>query len=180
MRDTGIIRRIDELGRVVIPKEIRKTLRIREGDALEIYTDKEQLLFKKYSPLATLTANGEIMLKCLYSLIEQPCILVDNDSVLFVAGIKGEFIGKTLSQGVEKVLKDRKTISLSTADGDSILQIFKGDETGAENQIISPIISNGDCFGGIIVFNKDTGSKFTPSEIKLCTLATQFLGKQFE
>ncbi len=180
MRDTGIVRRIDELGRVVIPKEIRKTLRIREGDPLEIYTEKDQLLFKKYSPLTTLSAYGETMIKTLSTLTEKVCVLTDTDRVLYVAGGKIDAVGKNISSSLETAYKDRKTLNLSKTDGDNILPLFKGDEIATQNQIISPIIGGGDCYGGIIMFDKEQSLKLTPCDQKLCILASTFLGKQFE
>lgn len=181
MRDTGIVRRIDELGRVVIPKEIRKTLRIKEGDPLEIFTDKDELLFRKYSPLSTVAMYGEIMAECVSELTEKTCIITDTDCILCVTGGKyKDIVGKTLSGAMDKILKERKIVVTSFTDGDAIVPVFKGDELGSENQIISPIIGGGDCYGSIVVFDKETGVKFTPSDVKLVSLAAMFLGKQFE
>lgn len=181
MRDTGIVRRIDELGRVVIPKEIRKTLRIKEGDPLEIFTDKDELLFRKYSPLSTVAAYGEIMAESISELTEKTCIITDTDGVLYVTGGKyKDIVGKTLSGAMDKILKERKTVVTCLTDGDATVPIFKGDELGSENQIITPVICGGDCYGSVVLFDKETGAKFTPSDVKLVGLAATFLGKQFE
>ena len=82
MRATGIVRRIDDLGRVVIPKEIRRTLRIKEGDSLEIFTDRESLVLQKYSPIKSIEANAQTVADGLYELTQKQCVVCDNDRVL--------------------------------------------------------------------------------------------------
>ncbi len=180
MKDTGIVRRIDELGRVVIPKEIRKTLRIKEGDPIEIYTDKDELILRKYSPLVTLSSYGENMLKSLNVATDKICVLTDTDSVLFSCGAKLDIVGKAVSSSLLKILDGRKTVTRSKIDGEDIIHIVKGEEIGAENQIICPIIGGGDCYGAIIMADREAGEKFTSGDVKLCNLASTFLGKQFE
>ena len=85
MQETGIVRRIDELGRVVIPKEMRKTLRIREGDPLEIYTEKDNLVFKKYSPIISITDYAKIVADGIEDLTQKTCIITDTDNVIYIS-----------------------------------------------------------------------------------------------
>ena len=105
MKATGIVRRIDELGRVVIPKEIRRTLRIKEGDPLEIFTDRDELMLKKYSPIATIERFSEAAAKSLNDLSGKLSVVCDTDGILYAFGEgKKEISGKTLSDEMDKIL----------------------------------------------------------------------------
>lgn len=181
MRDTGIVRRIDELGRVVIPKEIRKTLRIKEGDPLEIYTDKDELFFRKYSPIASLNGYGETVVKSLNELTGKVSAVTDTDTVLFVSGNKyKDCVGKRLTQDMDKILKDRKSVMLSRADGGRAVKLYIGDDIEADNQIIVPVIVNGDCYGSLILFDKNPAEKFTTADLNLVRLGAQIIAGQLE
>ena len=181
MQETGIVRRIDELGRVVIPKEMRKTLRIREGDPLEIYTDKDHLVFKKYSPLSSVSSYAEAVADGIEELTEKVCMITDNDSIICVSkGRMKEMIGKSISGEMERVLKDRKSVAVSRVDGGTIIPIVDSEDFQSENQIIVPIISGGDCFGSVIVFDRDNSTRFNVNDVKFVQLGATFLSKQFE
>lgn len=181
MQDTGIVRRIDELGRVVIPKELRKTLRIREGDPLEIYTDKDGLIFKKYSPIATIKNYALAVADGIEELTEKTCFITDNDQVVYVSSGKGkDLLNKKITSDMERVLKDRKSLVVNKSDGGKIIQIINGDGLEIENQIIVPIISNGDCYGAVVVFDKNKGVRFNSGDVKIAQLGATFISKQFE
>lgn len=181
MQETGIVRRIDELGRVVIPKEMRKTLRIKEGDPLEIYTDKDKLVLKKYSPISSVTAYAQAVADGIEELTEKVCVVTDNDTLIYTSkGKMKENAGKTVSKEISKILDGRKSVVVSKADGGNIINVVDGDNFGAENQIIVPIVSGGDCFGSIIVFDKNKASRFNSSDVKFVQLGASFLSKQFE
>ncbi len=177
--ERGIVRRIDELGRLVIPKELRKTLRIKEGDPLEIYASKDELVLKKYSPITTINAYAQAVADGINSITEKVCIITDGDAVIYVTGSKyKEVTGKILSEQMDKILKERKSVLISKSDGGSIIPIVKGDDLEAENQIVVPMISGGDCFGSIILFDKDKASRFSSSDVKLVQLGSNFLSSQ--
>ncbi len=180
MKDTGIVRRIDSLGRVVIPKEIRKTHRIVAGDPIEIYADKEGIIIKKYSPLARLVDYGCAMSVSLSKIIGKPTFITDTDKVLCSSSNKYDILGKTLTAAMDKLMFERKTVDSSKADGDNLFPLIRGEDIAMESRIVSPIISNGDCFGAVVVFDTTPNGKFTPEEVKLCTLASTYLGRQFE
>lgn len=181
MQETGMVRRIDELGRVVIPKEMRRTLRIREGDPLEIYTDKEQLIFKKYSPVSTINTYAEAVADGIEELTEKVCIVTDNDAVVYVSkGKMKDTIGKKISKDLENILKERKSIAVSRIDGGTILPLIDGVDLESENQIVVPIISGGDCYGSLIVFDKDKSSRFSSNDVKFVRLGATFLSKQLD
>ena len=179
MQETGIVRRIDELGRVVIPKEMRKTLRIREGDPLEIYTEKDNLVFKKYSPIISITDYAKIVADGIEDLTQKTCIITDTDNVIYISKTKlKDCVGKTISNDVVEVLNNRKSVILSRLDGGAIIPVCKDCLLTIENQIIVPIISNGDCFGAVMLIDEDKSSRFNVSDLKIIQLGAWFLSKQ--
>lgn len=180
MRDTGIVRRIDDLGRVVIPKEIRKTLRIKEGDPLEIFTNKDELLFKKYSPLSGEMDLANTIGQSLAEASGKHCIITDTDTVVYSSYKAREIVGKTISNHLEKVMKERMETTNCKTDGRSCISLYQGDENSCENQIIVPIITNGDCYGAVILWDSDLSCRFNSSDLKLVKLSSQVLAKQFE
>ena len=180
MKETGIVRRIDELGRLVIPKELRKTLRIREGDPLEIYASKDELVLKKYSPILTVGSYAQAIADGIQGLTEKTCLITDGDAVIYVSGNKHkEIMGKALSDEMEQILKERKSVILNKSDGSNVICVVKGCDLEMENQIIVPMVSEGDCYGSIVLFDKDKSSRFSSGDVKLLQLGSTFLTSQF-
>lgn len=181
MKATGIVRRIDELGRVVIPKEIRRTLRIRKGDPLEIFTEKEELVLRKYSPILSLDKNAKMVTDTIKEITGGLAILTDRDSVLSSSGEKGkEFEGKRLSSDMEKAMENRKSILLNASEGSNILPVYDGQETQYTSQAITPILSAGETLGLIILQTDKDNKVFTVQEVKIIQSLSSFLAKQFE
>ena len=180
MSTVGIVRRIDELGRIVIPKEIRKTLRIKEGDPLEIFADKDALVFKKFSPVNSVATFAVSVCESLKDLTEKTCYITDTDKVVAVSGGKKDSVDAPISKSFEKVMTAKKSVVINRADGGEILSVFNGDDSHEENQIIVPIVSNGDCYGAVVLSDKDKNAKFTASDMKLAQLVAMTLAKQFE
>lgn len=185
MKATGIVRRIDDLGRVVIPKEIRRTLRIREGDPLEIFVDREgEVILKKYSPIGELGDFAKEYADSLYEAIGHIAIIADRDSIIAVAGApKKDFLNKPISPAVEKVMEERKTVLINDP-GEHIL--CKGcvpsenKECQFTSEVIAPIVSEGDPIGAVILCSKDPSVEMGDMEIKLAETAAGFLAKQME
>jgi AbrB family transcriptional regulator (stage V sporulation protein T) len=177
MRATGIVRRIDDLGRVVIPKEIRRTMRIREGEPLEIFTDKDgEVIFKKYSPLGEITNFSAKYAEALNKAAGIPVAVCDRDSVVAVAGISGkEYLEKPISVSISSVLEKRQTFTAAEA-GTGIELIDNG--TGRVSYL-SPIISDGDVIGGIMLLARE-GRSPDESERKMINTGALFLSKQLE
>ncbi|MGL4848499.1 MAG: stage V sporulation protein T [Clostridium sp.] len=179
MKATGIVRRIDDLGRVVIPKEIRRTLRIREGDPLEIFTDREGgVILKKYSPIGELTDFSKEYAESLQSTIGNIVIIADKDAFISSAGTtKKEYIDRKISGELEEVMEGRKVVHLT---GDKVIPMHN-DENHKEikSEVIAPIIAEGDAIGAIVIMSK-TDSKLTDVELKIAEAAALFLGKQME
>ncbi len=181
MKATGIVRRIDELGRVVIPKEIRRTLRIKEGDPLEIFTDRDELMLKKYSPIATLERFSEATARSLNDLSGKLSLICDTDGVLFAYGEgKKDLDGKTLSEEMEKILKDRRSYVANASEGGDVLPITSSKEEGVTAQVIVPIVSGGDCLGAVAVLDKSEGAKLDSATVNLARLTADILANQFE
>jgi AbrB family transcriptional regulator (stage V sporulation protein T) len=182
MKATGIIRRIDELGRIVIPKEIRKSLRMREGTPIEIFMgENEQIVLKKYSPLNELKDFSKEAVEAIFASLEHPTLLVDKDEVLHVAGVrKTEYINKTIGLEVEKIIANRKPTLLNKKENASMCALIKDDQNEYSAQLIVPIHASGDTYGAIILFEKDENAEFTIADGKAVSLLANFLAKQFE
>lgn len=183
MKATGIVRRIDDLGRVVIPKEIRRTLRIREGDPLEIFTDREGgIILKKYSPIGELSDFAKEYAEALHQSIGHPVIICDRDSVVAVAGTgKKEYLDKRVSDELEKVFADRKFVMFTGKEGKAVaITPDEEDNLQYTAQIIAPIIAEGDSVGAVVIMSKEANVSFGELEKKLAETAATFLGKQME
>ena len=180
MKATGIVRRIDDLGRVVIPKEIRRTMRIREGDPLEIFTDNDgEVIFKKYSPIGELSTFSSQYADVLYKIGGHPVVVCDRDHVITVAGIpKKELLERRVSPALEEVMETRKPYTY--AEGDQRrLQPVEGVDRHAI--VVSPIVAAGDVCGSIMFLGGDSaGVTVIETEIKLISAAASFLGRQME
>lgn len=180
MKATGIVRRIDDLGRVVIPKEIRRTLRIREGDPLEIFTDREgEIILKKYSPLGELGSFAKDYADTLAQTSGHITCIIDRDSIIIVAGgSKKEFLDRRVSDAMEKALSQRTAFSASRTDPNFVSIIDNDDDPSYSYQFIAPVIAEGDVIGAVVLLSPD--QKMGEVEIKLAICAASFLGKQME
>ncbi|MFT8318657.1 MAG: stage V sporulation protein T [Sporolactobacillus sp.] len=177
MKATGIVRRIDDLGRVVIPKEIRRTLRIREGDPLEIFVDHDgEVILKKYSPMSEL---GDFAKEYAESLAENSgklALISDRDTVIAVAGgSKKDFIDKRILSVPEKAMELRQTI-LEKDQGEPLTE---GNDSYNGAYVVAPIVAGGDPIGTIMLIDKDKKA-VSDVELKLAETAAGFLARQME
>lgn len=183
MKATGVVRRIDDLGRVVIPKEIRKTLRIKEGDPLEIFTDREgQVILKKYSPIGELSEFATGYAETLAKTTGHIACITDKDTIIAVSGgSKKEFLEQDISTELEKLMED-KEVYTSKENSDMAMPITKNEnnEKKYNAQIVYPIISNGDTIGTVILMSKNTDTKMNEVEKKVAQSAATFLASQME
>ncbi|MCI6093815.1 MAG: stage V sporulation protein T [Clostridium sp.] len=190
MKATGIVRRIDELGRVVIPKEIRRTLRIREGDSLEIYTDREGgVILKKYSPIGELGDFAKEYAESVYQSVGCIVVICDKDSIIAVSGLKrgqqsanmGIAIDKPIHTDIEKAIVERTKVNLSSSRNETMLRIASGDSDMQYcAELIVPILSSGDAIGAVILISAELGTVFGQAETKVAETAASFMGKQLE
>lgn len=147
MKATGIVRRVDDLGRIVIPKEIRRILRLREGDPMELYTDADVLVLKKYSPLTRFGDSGNL-LKTILQLAQVPIILCDRDKAVDAAAVeKTKYEGLSLTDDISEIIGKRTFY----VRGDDMPQItvFSGSDLTAE--MITPIIAGNEIVGALVI-----------------------------
>ncbi len=177
MKATGIVRRIDDLGRVVMPKEIRRTMRIREGDPLEIYTNSDgEIIFKKYSPIGELSSFSAQYAEALNKVGGLPAMICDRDHVVAVAGIpKKEMMERRLSTEMENALEHRKTVIMSEEEE----KIKPVDGNERHIAVSCPILAAGDVTGAVMFVSADD-KKVDEAQVKLIQAAALFLGKQME
>lgn len=178
MKATGIVRRIDDLGRVVIPKEIRRSLRIREGEPLEIFTDNEGgVVFKKYSPVGEV---GEFTMQYAEAINKTsgiPVAICDLDSVIAVAGVpKKEFLEKPISNPLASLLERRQNY-VATPSSEEITITESGN---GKVSYMTPIISEGSVIGAIMSLKSDDKPVPDETEKKLINTGALFLSKQLE
>lgn len=177
MKATGIVRRIDDLGRVVIPKEIRRTLRIREGDPLEIFVDRDgEVILKKYSPISELGDFAKEYAEALFDSLGHPVLICDRDAFIAVAGgSKKDYLNKNISEMIEKAMEDRSSI-LETEERQ--IAVTEGNEETVASYTVGPIVANGDPIGAVVILSKE--SKLGEVEQKAVETAAGFLARQME
>lgn len=181
MKATGIVRRIDDLGRVVVPKEIRRTLRIREGDPLEIFTDREgEIILKKYSPIGELGTFAKQYADSLAQTTGHIIVISDKDQFVAAAGsMKRELLSKPISPELEEAINERESIMAAREDK-NFVKITAEEDNDFTYQVIWPIIAEGDAIGSVIMLTKEAKAKFGDVENKLASTAAYFLGRQME
>ncbi|SDK60340.1 stage V sporulation protein T [Sediminibacillus albus] len=177
MKATGIVRRIDDLGRVVIPKEIRRTLRIREGDPLEIFVDRDgEVILKKYSPISELGDFAKEYADALFDSLGSPVLICDRDEFIAISGeSKKEYLGKNIGSQMEKAMDERTLVT----DKDATIELVEGREEKIASFALSPIIANGDPIGCVMIISK-TNDELGPVEQKAVETAASFLARQME
>ena len=177
MKATGIVRRIDDLGRVVIPKEIRRTMRIREGDPLEIYTDAGgEVIFKKYSPMGEMASFASQYAEALAQSTTLPVIICDRDHCVAAAGVsKKEVLERRVTASLEDIMEQRRSVSF---DNESSFQALEGVKRAIRVGV--PILNAGDVSGAVVLVSDETGKNANETDIKLANVAAAFLGKQME
>ena len=182
MKATGIVRRIDDLGRVVIPKEIRRTMRIREGDPLEIYTDREgEVIFKKYSPIVELASFAAQYAETLHKICDISVIICDRDAVIASAGVgKREYADRKMSEGLEEIMERRQLYAHK--NGQNKIPVIAD---GGSHYIscAMPIITEGDMIGcvcSVVPFDGEEVFTVAEPEVKLIQTAAGFLSRQLE
>lgn len=180
MKATGIVRRIDDLGRIVIPKEIRRTLRIREADPLEIFTDREgEIILKKYSPIGEMSTFARQYGESLAQVSGHMALIADRDQFIAAAGGCRGFLGKAISKELEEKIEKRESMMASKGDRGFIPVAESGNEEYV-NEAINPIICEGDVIGAVILLNNDQRAAMGEVEQKLIASAAGFLGRQME
>ena len=178
MKATGIVRRIDDLGRVVIPKEIRRTFRIKEGDSLEIYTDKDgEVIFKKYSPMGELSDFAAQICDSLHKTTGGTNAICDRDGVIAAAGaLRREIMDRRVSPQLEQIMENR---SAYLSQGHTAPPVCEDTQEPAI-AAAAPIIAAGDVMGCVLFVAPRDGTAAGDTELKLAQTVAGFLGRQME
>lgn len=174
MTTTGIVRRIDELGRIVIPKEIRKNLRIKNGDNLEILVDGENITLKKYSQIENLENIASMYAESFYQVLKYNVIITDTDKIIAVGGnLKKKYINNIISEDVERMIErrdnfvERKKKNIEISPGISEFCYYT----------VATVINNGDSIGSVIILSMDT--PMLEQEEKLGSILANILSNYF-
>lgn len=175
MKTTGIVRRIDDLGRIVIPKEIRKNFRINNGDNIEIFMDEDNIILKKYSVLNKIGNYADKFTEVIYSFLKHNIIITDTDNIIAFSGpLRKKYINKPISEYLSDCIRRRENIcekynkDINIIDGDS--------EWGT--YCLSTVICSGDVAGLVIILSTET--QMTESDMKICQIVSKFLAKSLE
>ena len=181
VKATGIVRRIDDLGRVVIPKEIRRTLRIRESDPLEIFTNNEgAIILKKYSPIGELGSFAKQYAESLSQVSGHVALIADRDQFIAAAGSNSkQILGKNVSKELEEKMNSRETVCASRGEK-SYIGVMDNEVEEYQHEVIIPIITQGDIIGAVVLLSTNEGDDMDEGEMKLAQSAAGFLGKQME
>ena len=179
MRATGVVRRIDNLGRIVIPKEIRRTLRIREGDPLEIFTNHEgEVILKKYSPIGELSTFAQAYTDSISQLLGKTAVVCDRDQIIAASGAERKSLqGQENDKKMEDMNEERRSQVEQSGDK-NFVNIT--DSIPFYAQAAATIICEGDAIGAVMILDNDKNSKLGENELKMVTVAADFLGRQME
>ena len=179
MKATGIVRRVDDLGRIVIPKEIRRTLKIREGDPLEIYTEKDGgVIFRKYSPMGDLQDFASQLCESIGANTGHVAAVSDRDSIIALSGApKRELMDKPNSQELDKLMESRKNYRYTP--GEAMLRAAEGSDK-YHLGVAAPILSQGDLMGCVMLLMGENAEPMAEADQRLAQTVAGFLGKQME
>lgn len=174
MKTTGIIRRIDDLGRIVIPKELRKSLRIKNGDSLEIFVDQEDIILKKYSPIESIEEAAMKYVEGFNQVIKHNVIVTDKDKVIAASGmLKKKYLGKKLTEFTERGIERRD----SFVERQKKLFSFVEGVEDLGYYSFSSIVSDSDTIGSVIIISID--APILESDEKLAVILSKLLSGKF-
>ena len=171
----------DDLGRIVVPKEIRRTLRLREGTPLEIFTDREgEIILKKYSPMVELTAFAGQYAEAMSQSTGLMVCITDRDQVIAVAGgPKKDILQKNISRQLEQLINERQSVCAGK-DEKNFIPLVAEELEGVTAQVVTAIICEGDAIGAVAILSREPRARFGEMEMKLASTAAGFLGRQME
>lgn len=172
MRATGVVRRIDDLGRIVIPKEIRRNLRIRDGESLEIFVDGNSIILKKFSIMRNVDEYALTMADALYSITKKSVVITDGDSIIACSSNLKDLLNKPISDELSISIKRRESI-LEKYDKSLVIT---SDYVVSSKYAMNTVVSNGDSVGIVVIF----GDNITDDDMKIGVIASKILSKAIE
>ena len=179
MKATGIVRRVDELGRIVVPKEIRRVLHIREGEPMEIFTGREgEIILKKYSPIGDMSKYAKVLAESVAQATAHLVLISDYDQIISASGHGQEdYLGRGISDELEDIIADQE---LKQTDGSkkNAIKVVESRQPVEASMIIQPINSDGDAIGAVILIGSE--NSVNDADVKLAQVAAEFLRKQME
>lgn len=174
MKTTGVIRRIDELGRIVIPKEIRKNLRIKDGENIEIFIEGENIILKKHSILDKIKEDSKKIVEAINYFLKKNVIITDRDSIIAVSGnIKKEYNDRQISSYLNECIEDRKQILEENIKSVNFIE----EKEEQSSYCIVPVVSDGDVDGLVIITSEE---KVDKSDLQICQIVAKILSKSLE
>ncbi len=180
MKATGIVRRIDDLGRLVIPKEIRRTFHIKEGDSMEIFTNREgEIVLKKYSPIGEMGSFAKQYAESLAQVTGHTALIADRDIFIAVSGTVKGAAGKEISKELEEKMNQRDLVFAKKKDS-AFIPMWEGMPDEVEALVAAPIVASGDVVGVVAIVSGSGKEGIAEVEKKLVMTAAGFLGKQLE
>ena len=175
MKATGIIRRIDDLGRVVIPKEIRKNLRIKEGDNLEIFVVNEDIILKKYSMMNKINDLAQELTDAIFTFMKHSIFITDTDQVVAASGpLKKKYLNKNISDFITESIKRRDKILENHFKELNFIE----DEKLTCSFVLSTILVNGEATGMILIISEE--EKMSEAEMQMAGIVSSFMTKYLE
>jgi AbrB family transcriptional regulator (stage V sporulation protein T) len=168
---------------VVIPKEIRRTLRIREGDPLEIYTDRDgEVILKKYSPIGEISSFAKDYTESLFRSMGHIACICDRDQVVAASGVsRKELWDKPISHDIETAIQGRQNLTINKGSGGKVMAVTSEEENiNYTAQVFSPIIADGEAIGGVILLSREHGAKMGDTELKVAETTASIVGRQME
>lgn len=177
MSDSGIVRKVDELGRIVVPKEIRRTLRIGVGTPIEIVASDGKIILSKYSTTKDITMYLDSICRAVNNMLGCGVIISDRDRITNVAGVsKKAYLNMNISSRLDEILHTGTATILRRVDGSNMAELFEGDSTAYSSQIIQPIICQGDYIGVLVMFTTD--DKILESvEVNIARYINSYIGE---
>ena len=179
MKSTGIVRRIDELGRIVIPKEVRKTLKIKSGDPIEIFINENTIMLNKYSPLSANVKEIEDLCKTLSQVSEKSVIITDTEKVICLSWGQKEYENAPITKEISKIITEKQSLIINADETKIPIKIFEGDNQDNKSQLFVPIVNNGEPLGLIALIEFKENFTMGGAEIKLLRLASKLLQDKF-
>ena len=175
MKSTGIVRRIDELGRIVIPKEIRRILHIREGDPIEIFTSEDAIVLKKYARVRELGDYAEAFCQALCGAFGFSAAVADTETVLYAAGpMKKQLTGMKLSSAFVETMRQKQ--ALTVRDG----YLVSMQAEPVRSVAAMPVLVGGDPAGRVLLLSDDPRLSIEDAQLGALKAAALYFGKQLE